>query len=78
MGAFLSVGKGSSEPSIFLEMKYFGAEESDSSPLIFVGKGKCSEVTFDFVLSVIKVTLLYYLNDEEGELSNRLSAPELI
>ncbi|XP_078358312.1 LOW QUALITY PROTEIN: cytosol aminopeptidase-like [Oculina patagonica] len=43
MGAFLIVGKGSSEPSIFLEMKYFGAEESDSSPLIFVGKG----VTFD-------------------------------
>lgn len=40
MGAFLSVGKGSSEPSIFLEMKYSGAEESDSSPLIFVGKGK--------------------------------------
>ena len=40
MGAFLSVGKGSNEPSIFLEMKYSGAEDSDSSPLIFVGKGK--------------------------------------
>ena len=43
MGTFLSVGKGSSEPSIFLEMKYSGAKESDSSPLIFVGKGKFSE-----------------------------------
>lgn len=40
MGAFLCVGKGSREPSVFLEMKYFGAEESDSPPLIFVGKGK--------------------------------------
>ncbi|RMX41300.1 hypothetical protein pdam_00017742 [Pocillopora damicornis] len=43
MGAFLSVGKGSSEPSVFLEMKYSGAKESDSPPLILVGKG----VTFD-------------------------------
>ena len=41
MGAFLSVGKGSREPSVFLEMKYSGAKESDSPPLIFVGKGKC-------------------------------------
>lgn len=41
MGAFLSVGKGSSEPSIFLEMKYSGAKEADSSSLIFVGKGDC-------------------------------------
>ena len=41
MGAFLSVGKGSREPSVFLEMKYSGAQESDSPPLIFVGKGKC-------------------------------------
>ena len=43
MGAFLCVGKGSREPSVFLEMKYFGAKESDSPPLIFVGKGnyKC-------------------------------------
>lgn len=43
MGAFLSVGKGSVEPSVFLEVKYFGAENMESSPLIFVGKG----VTFD-------------------------------
>ncbi|XP_067036489.1 cytosol aminopeptidase-like [Acropora muricata] len=43
MGAFLSVGKGSMEPSVFLEMKYFGSESKESSPLIFVGKG----VTFD-------------------------------
>lgn len=43
MGAFLSVGKGSSEASVFLEMKYSGAKEPDSSPLILVGKG----VTFD-------------------------------
>jgi len=43
MGAFLSVGKGSAEPSVFLEMKYFGGEKKDSSPLVFVGKG----VTFD-------------------------------
>ena len=41
MGAFLSVGKGSRESSVFLEMKYSGAKESDSPPLIFVGKGKC-------------------------------------
>jgi len=41
MGAFLSVGKGSREPSVFLEMKYSGAEESNSPPLIFVGKGEC-------------------------------------
>lgn len=45
MGAFLSVGKGSSEPSVFLEMKYSGAKESDSPPLILVGKGDC---LFDF------------------------------
>lgn len=42
MGAFLSVGKGSTEPSVFLEMNYFGAEKKDSSPLVFVGKGKVS------------------------------------
>ena len=42
MGAFLSVGKGSSEPSVFLEMKYSGAKTKDSSPLVFVGKGKSS------------------------------------
>lgn len=40
MGAFLSVGKGSMEPSVFLEMKYFGSESKESSPLIFVGKGE--------------------------------------
>ena len=40
MGAFLSVGKGSSEPSVFLEMKYFGADDNTSSPLVFIGKGK--------------------------------------
>ena len=43
MGAFLSVGKGSVEPSVFLEVKYFGAENMESSPLIFVGKGKEKE-----------------------------------
>ena len=43
MGAFLSVGKGSTEPSVFLEMKYFGAEKQSSPPLVFVGKGKCSQ-----------------------------------
>jgi len=42
MGAFLSVGKGSSEHSVFLEMKYSGAKTKDSSPLVFVGKGKSS------------------------------------
>lgn len=42
MGAFLSVGKGSTEPSVFLEMKYSGAKTKDSSPLVFVGKGKTS------------------------------------
>ena len=42
MGAFLSVGKGSTEPSVFLEMKYSGAKTKDSSPLVFVGKGKSS------------------------------------
>ena len=44
MGAFLSVGKGSSEPSVFLEMKYFGAEDTMSSPLVFVGKGKQNKI----------------------------------
>ena len=43
MGAFLSVGKGSVEPSVFLEVKYFGAENMESCPLIFVGKGKEKE-----------------------------------
>lgn len=54
MGAFLSVGKGSSELSVFLEMKYSGAKESDSPPLILVGKGDC---LFDF--SGISMTFIH-------------------
>lgn len=41
MGVFLSVGKGLSELSVFLEMKYFGVKEFDLFFLIFVGKGDC-------------------------------------
>jgi len=58
MGAFLCVGKGSREPSVFLEMKYFGAEESDSPPLIFVGKGKykCPVLcTFDMLIVTLSL-----------------------
>ncbi|XP_006822705.1 cytosol aminopeptidase-like [Saccoglossus kowalevskii] len=42
MNAFLSVSKGSSQPPVFLEMKYMGGVH-DSKPLVLVGKG----VTFD-------------------------------
>ena len=71
MGAFLSVGKGSTEPSVFLEMKYSGAKTKDSSPLVFVGKGKsswnpacCKINAFSYPLPFTKlgkwVTGLYY------------------
>ncbi|GES94588.1 leucine aminopeptidase [Rhizophagus clarus] len=42
MGSFLSVGRGSDEPSKFLEIHYKGGKEGDK-PLALVGKG----VTFD-------------------------------
>ena len=42
MAAFLSVGRGSSEASVFLEMNYFGAEKRHLAPLILVGKGEKS------------------------------------
>ncbi|RGB38790.1 cytosol aminopeptidase family, catalytic domain-containing protein [Rhizophagus diaphanus] len=42
MGSFLSVGRGSEEPSKFLEIHYKGGKEGDK-PLALVGKG----VTFD-------------------------------
>ncbi|RIA97471.1 cytosol aminopeptidase family, catalytic domain-containing protein [Glomus cerebriforme] len=42
MGSFLSVGRGSNEPSKFLEIHYKGGKEGDK-PLALVGKG----VTFD-------------------------------
>ncbi|GES94587.1 leucine aminopeptidase [Rhizophagus clarus] len=42
MGSFLSVGRGSDEPSKFLEIHYKGGKEGDN-PLALVGKG----VTFD-------------------------------
>ena len=40
MGAFLSVAKGSCELPCLLEMKYFGASNKDSAPLVLVGKGE--------------------------------------
>ncbi|ESO10262.1 hypothetical protein HELRODRAFT_117043, partial [Helobdella robusta] len=43
MGAFLSVAQGSHEPPVFLEVKYQGAADASTAPLIFVGKG----ITFD-------------------------------
>lgn len=58
MGAFLSVGKGSSEPSVFLEMKYFGAEDTMSSPLVFVGKGKQNKINYNIL---IRDCQIYYL-----------------
>ena len=54
MGAFLSVGKGSTEPSVFLEMKYSGAKTKDSSPLVFVGKGKSSWNPACFKINVFR------------------------
>ncbi|XP_065559737.1 cytosol aminopeptidase-like isoform X2 [Artemia franciscana] len=42
MGSFLSVGRGSDEPSLFLELSYM-AGEKNSKPVALVGKG----VTFD-------------------------------
>lgn len=38
MGSFLSVGRGSNEPSKFLEIHYKGGKEGDK-PLALVGKG---------------------------------------
>lgn len=43
MGSFLSVARGSTEPPIFLEINYKGAENPSESPVTLVGKG----VTFD-------------------------------
>uniref|UniRef100_A0A3Q3R2D9 Cytosol aminopeptidase n=1 Tax=Monopterus albus TaxID=43700 RepID=A0A3Q3R2D9_MONAL len=43
MGAFLSVSKGSEEPSVFLEVHYNGSPDSTQAPLLLVGKG----ITFD-------------------------------
>jgi len=44
MGAFLSVGKGSDEPSKMIVLEYNGAEISaDQAPIVLVGKG----ITFD-------------------------------
>lgn len=43
MGALLGVGQGSINESKLVVMEYFGAEDADSPPVAFVGKG----VTFD-------------------------------
>lgn len=43
MGALLSVGRGSRESAKLITMKYYGAENKDDKPIVFVGKG----VTFD-------------------------------
>ncbi|HHC73786.1 MAG TPA: leucyl aminopeptidase [Thiothrix sp.] len=44
MGAFLSVGKGSDEPSKFILLEYNGAaSDADQAPIVLVGKG----ITFD-------------------------------
>ncbi|XP_020908160.1 cytosol aminopeptidase [Exaiptasia diaphana] len=43
MEAFLCVGKGSTEESLFMEITYTGSSDSSESPIVFVGKG----VTFD-------------------------------
>lgn len=42
MGAFLSVGKASSEESLFMEITYHGADDNGEKPLVFVGKGSNS------------------------------------
>ena len=39
MNAFLCVGRGSNEPSVFMEMKYFGSSNKADPPLVLVGKG---------------------------------------
>lgn len=59
MGAFLSVGKGSTEPSVFLEMRYSGAKTKDSSPLVFVGKGKTSWNPACFKINAFSYPLLF-------------------
>ncbi|XP_040118323.1 cytosol aminopeptidase-like [Oryx dammah] len=43
MGSFLSVAKGSEEPSVFLEIHYKGSPNASEPPLVFAGKG----ITFD-------------------------------
>ncbi|KAJ7083340.1 leucine aminopeptidase [Mycena belliarum] len=43
MRTFLSVGRGTAEPSKFLEIHYKGAASPDAAPLVLVGKG----ITFD-------------------------------
>lgn len=43
MGSFLSVGRGSQEPSVFLELTYNGTGSDDTKPVCLIGKG----ITFD-------------------------------
>ncbi|ELK07487.1 Cytosol aminopeptidase [Pteropus alecto] len=43
MGSFLSVAKGSSDPSVFLEIHYRGSLDASEPTLVFVEKG----ITFD-------------------------------
>lgn len=43
MGALLSIGQGSAEPSQFIILRYQGHPQPEASPYVFVGKG----VTFD-------------------------------
>ena len=43
MGAVLAVARGSDEPARFIVLRHRGAPESDSKPIVLVGKG----VTFD-------------------------------
>lgn len=42
MSAFLSIAKGSCEPPIFLELSYYGTDQSDP-PVVLIGQGN----TFD-------------------------------
>lgn len=43
MGSFQSVTRGSAEPPVFLELRYTGAPDDKSKPIVLVGKG----ITFD-------------------------------
>lgn len=43
MGSFLSVAKGSNDPSVFLEINYRGSLDASEPPLVFIEKG----ITFD-------------------------------
>jgi cytosol aminopeptidase len=53
MGSFLSVGRGSDEPSKFIEIHYKGGKEGDK-PLALVGKGT--------ILTIIIIIIIIIFN----------------